>query len=83
MSNDTTRAKMESVKADVKDGVDEAKHRAQAAAEHASRTIKGDNQSLGEKIASNVKEAGHNLAADVDKAKRDVRHDDATTTDEK
>jgi hypothetical protein len=81
MSNDTTRAKLESVKDDVHDGVDEAKHRAQAASERASRAIAGDNQSLGDKIVSTVKEAGHNLAADFDKAKREARHDDATTTD--
>jgi hypothetical protein len=82
MNNDTTRDRIDTVKADVKDGVDEAKHRAQAAAERASRNIKGDHQSLGDKIVSNVKEAGHNLAADVDKAKRAARHDDATTTEE-
>lgn len=83
MSNDTTRAKMETLKDDVHDGVDEAKHRAQAAAERASRNIQGDNQSLGGKIASNVKEAGHNVAAEFDKAKREARHGDApATTDE-
>jgi hypothetical protein len=35
---------------------------------------------LGDRIASAVKEAGHNLKADYDSAKRDVRHEDATTS---
>jgi F0F1-type ATP synthase membrane subunit b/b' len=76
MNNDTPDNKIDTLKADVKDGVDEAKHRAQAAAEHASRDLQGDKQPLGERIASNVKEAGHNFVADVDKAKREARHDD-------
>jgi hypothetical protein len=76
MSNDSTDSKIDTLKADVKDGVDEAKHRAQAAAEHASRDVQGDSQPLGERIVSNVKEAGHTFAADVDKAKREARHDD-------
>ena len=80
MSNDTTNDRIETLKADVSDGVDEAKHRAQATGERASRDIQGDHQSLGDKIVSNVKEAGHNVAAEFDKAKREARHDDDTTS---
>ncbi len=84
MNNDT-RNTIDTIKDDVRDGADEAKHRAQAAGEHLSRDVQGDAMPLGDRIVSHVKEAGHKLAADFDKAKRDVRHspseaDDLTDT---
>jgi hypothetical protein len=82
MENDT-RDTINTVKADVHDGIDEAKNRAQAGGERLSRDVQGDAMPLGDRVASNVKEAGHNIAAGVDKLKRDVRHagDDTTPTD--
>ncbi|MBC5823302.1 MAG: hypothetical protein GIW99_11115 [Candidatus Eremiobacteraeota bacterium] len=59
----------------VKDGLDEAKHRSQAEGERAKRDVDGDNMTAGEKLESNVKEGGHNLGADWDKTKRDVRNE--------
>jgi hypothetical protein len=75
VSNDT-RDTLNNIKDDVRDGADEAKHRAQATGEHLSRDVQGDDMSLTDRIASNVKEAGHNIAAEFDKTKRDVRHAD-------
>ncbi len=77
MNNDT-RDTVDTVRDDVRDGIDEAKHRTQATGEHLSRDVQGDSMPLGERIASNVKEAGHNIAAEFDHAKRDARHDDTT-----
>jgi hypothetical protein len=71
-----TRDTIDTVKDDVRDGVDEAKHRTQATGERLSRDVQGDNMPIGERIASNVREAGHNVAAAFDKTKRDVRHAD-------
>jgi hypothetical protein len=79
MSN--TDDKLNTLKHDTKDTLDEAKHRAQAGGEHVKRSVAGDSMPLGERIVSNVKEALHNTKADYDAAKRDVRHDDATTSD--
>ena len=76
--NNETRDAVDTIKGDVHDGVDEAKHRAQAAGERLSRDVQGDKMPIGERIASNVREAGHNVAAEFDKAKRDVRHGDDT-----
>jgi hypothetical protein len=67
------RDRLETVKGDTKDMVDEAKHRVAADAEKAKRAVEGDDMPLGERVASHVKEAGHNVAADIDKAKRNVR----------
>ncbi len=80
MSNDT-RDNLNTIKDDVRDGADEAKHRAQAAGEKISRDVQGDTMPVGDRIVSTVKEAGHNVAATFDQAKRDARHagDDAGT----
>ncbi len=75
MSNDT-RTTFNTIKDDVKDGVDELRHRAGAAGEQISRDVQGDDMPLGDRIVSHVKEAGHRLAAGADAAKRDVRHAD-------
>jgi len=80
MDNDT-RNTLETIKGDVRDGADEAKHRAQATGEHLSREVAGERMPLGDRIASNLKEAGHNVAAEFDKAKRDVRHADDAGSD--
>jgi hypothetical protein len=70
------RDRVETVKGDTKDMVDEAKHRVAAGTEKAKRAVEGDAMPLGERVESHVKEAGHNIAADVDKAKRNVRDAD-------
>ncbi|HEV3088564.1 MAG TPA: hypothetical protein VGX96_15225 [Candidatus Elarobacter sp.] len=69
--------KIETLKEDTKDTLDEAKHRVAAGGEKVKRAVEGDSMPLGEKIASNLKEAGHNVKADYDRAKRDVRDGDA------
>jgi hypothetical protein len=75
-----TQDKLNTLKHDTKDTLDEAKNRAQAGGERVKRDVAGDSMPLGERVASNVKEALHNTKADYDAAKRDVRHDDATTS---
>ncbi len=81
MTNDG-KEKIETLKNDAKDALDEAKQRAQAAGERLKRGVEGDSMPMGDRIVSNVKEALHNTKADVDAAKRDVRHD-ATNEDDK
>ena len=70
------RDRIETVKADTADMVDEAKHRLAAGAEKAKRAVEGDAMPLGDRAASHVKEAGDDVAADVDKAKRELRDAD-------
>jgi hypothetical protein len=77
MGNDT-QDKLNTLKHDAKDTVDEAKNRTQAAGERLKRDAAGDAMPLGERVVSNVKEALHDTKADYDAAKRDVRHDPAT-----
>jgi hypothetical protein len=79
MTNDS-EDKLNTIKHDTQDVVDEVKNRAQAAGEHLKRDVAGDSMPLGERIVSNVKEAVHQTQADIDAAKRDVRHD---ATDDK
>jgi hypothetical protein len=81
MANDS-KEKLNTVKHDTKDTVDELKHRAQAAGEHLKRDVAGDSMPLGDRIVSNVKEIGHKTTAEIDAAKRDVRHG-ATNADDK
>jgi len=80
MANDSAD-KLNTVKHDTKDTVDEIKHRAQAAGEHLKRDVAGDSMPLGDRIVSNVKEAGHKATAEIDAAKRDVRHGAANADD--
>jgi hypothetical protein len=82
MSNNDAKDTLGTIRDDVRDGVDEAKNRAQAGGEKLNRDVQGDSMPLGERIMSNIKEAGHNIAAEFDKAKREARHDDTTTTTE-
>jgi hypothetical protein len=81
MNENDSPDRVQTLREDTKDTVDELKNRAQAAGEHLSRDVQGDNMSLGDRLKSNVNEAVHNVKAEFDKAKRDVRHDagDATT----
>jgi hypothetical protein len=83
MSSNDPKDTLGTIRDDVHDSVDEAKNRAQAGGEKLNRDVQGDAMPLGDRIMSNIKEAGHNIAAEFDKAKRDVRHDDATTPEEK
>jgi hypothetical protein len=71
------RDRVETIKGDARDTLDEVKERAKAGAERAKRAVEGEQMPLGERVASRAKEAAHNLKADVDKTKREVR-DDAT-----
>jgi hypothetical protein len=68
-----TRDTVDTVKADTKDALDEAKHRVAAGGEKLNRAVQGDDMPLGDRIASHVKEVGHDLKADVDKASRETR----------
>jgi hypothetical protein len=65
--------KLETIKGDTHDALDEAKHRVEAGGEKLNRAAQGDAMPLGDRVVSHAKEIGHNLHADVDKAKRDVR----------
>jgi hypothetical protein len=81
MANDS-KEKLNTLKHDSKDAIDEAKNRTQAAGEKLKRGVEGGSMPMGDRIVSNVKETLHNTAADIDAAKRDVRHG-ATNADDK
>jgi hypothetical protein len=74
MNNDSNE-KLETLKHDTKDTVDEVKNRAEATGERLKRDVAGGAMPLGDRIASNVKEVVHDAKADIDKAKREVRHE--------
>lgn len=57
----------------VRDTVNEGRHRGEADAERASRETLGDGMTTSEKIGSAVNEAKHRTQAEIDAAKRDVR----------
>jgi hypothetical protein len=59
--------------ADVKDALNEAGHRANAASEQASRDVAGDQMTTGEKVGSMFRQGTETVKADVDKTKRDLR----------
>jgi F0F1-type ATP synthase membrane subunit b/b' len=80
MANDS-KEKLDTLKHDTEDTIDEAKQRAQAAGEALKRGVEGDAMPMGDRIVSNVKETLHNAAADIDAAKRDVRHGAADADD--
>jgi hypothetical protein len=80
MANDS-KEKLNALKHDTKDTVDEVKNRAQAAGEHLKRDVAGDDMPLGDRVASNVKEVAHKTKAEIDSAKRDVRHGAANADD--
>jgi len=67
------RDTVDTVKADTKDALDEAKHRVKADAEKLNRAVQRDDMPLGDRVASHVKEMGHDLKADADKISRETR----------
>lgn len=67
------RDRVETIKGDTHDALDEAKHRVKAGGEKMKRAVEGDSMPLGDRVASHVKEMGHDVKADYDKSKRDVR----------
>jgi hypothetical protein len=75
------RDKVETLKGDTHDVLDEAKERMKAGAEKVKRAVAGDDMTLGERVGSHVKEMGHDLRADADRAKRDVRDSAQRTED--
>jgi hypothetical protein len=65
--------RVEILKADTHDALDEVKERAQATGERVKRAVAGDTMPLGDKVASHVKEFTHEAKANVDQAKRESR----------
>jgi hypothetical protein len=57
----------------VRDAVEEAKHRAIAGAERARREAFDEEMTPGEKVRSGANEAKHRIQAEVDKGKREIR----------
>jgi len=58
---------------DVKDAVNEGKHRSEAEAEHAKREVAGDELTPGEYADSVAKESVSRVQGGLDHAKRNVR----------
>ena len=77
----TDRDKVETIKGDTHDMLDEAKERIKAGGERVKRAVEGDSMPLGERIGSHVKEMGHDMKADLDRGKRDVRDSAERTED--
>ncbi len=71
--NDQTRDRVDSIKSDTHDALDEAKERVKAGGEKVKRAVEGDSMPLGDRVASHVKEMGHDVKADYDKTKRETR----------
>ncbi|HTD33833.1 MAG TPA: hypothetical protein VK665_09255 [Candidatus Elarobacter sp.] len=67
------RDKVDTIKGDTHDALDEMKERVKAGGEKVKRAVEGDRMPLGDRLASHVKEMGHDVKADYDKSKRDVR----------
>ncbi len=65
--------KVDTIKGDTHDALDEMKERVKAGGEKVKRAVEGDSMPLGDRLASHVKEMGHDVKADYDKSKRDVR----------
>jgi hypothetical protein len=59
---------------DVRDTVNEGRHRGEAEAERAKRETAGDVMTPGEKAGSALKEGKDRILAEVDKTKRDLRN---------
>ena len=62
------------IKHDVKDAVNELKHRTIAEGEHLKRDAFGDEMTTGEKVKSGANELKNRAEAQIDKTKRDLRH---------
>jgi len=65
--------RIETLKADTRDALDEVKERAQATGERVKRAVAGDTMPLGDQVASHAKEFGHEVKANVEQAKRESR----------
>jgi hypothetical protein len=72
-NDDAMRDKVEIVKSDTHDALDEAKERIEAGGEKVKRAVEGDTMPLGERVASHAKELGHEMKAEYDKSKRELR----------
>ena len=64
---------MKKVGDNIKDAVDETRHREAAEVEREERELNGDVMTPGEKIRSTGREAEHDVLAGVDRAKRAIR----------
>jgi hypothetical protein len=73
MERDRNRERVETVKEDTRDAIDEAKERTLATGERAKRTVAGGSMSPMENIGSHAKELGHDLKANMDKSARKTR----------
>ena len=73
MERNDNRDRLETIKGDTHDALDEAKERVQAGGERVKRAVEGDSMPLGERVGSHVKEMGHDVKAEVDKTKRETR----------
>lgn len=62
---------IDTVKEDVRTGVDEMTERAKAGGEALKRAVAGDAMTPGEKLGSHVKEIGHDMKAGLDKMERE------------
>jgi hypothetical protein len=71
--DDATRERMETLKGDTHDALDEAKERIEAGGEKVKRAVEGDSMPLGERVASHAKELGHEIKAEYDKSNRELR----------
>ena len=82
MDRDTRdRDKVETLKNDTHDAVDELKERVEAGAERVNRTVRGGDMSVTERIGSHARELKHDIKGDVDRAKREMRDDAAREGD--
>jgi hypothetical protein len=71
--NDRTRDRVDTLKGDTHDALDEAKERIKAGGEKVKRAVEGDSMPVGDRVASHVKEMGHDVKAEYDKTKRETR----------
>jgi hypothetical protein len=71
--DDAARDRLETLKGDTHDALDEGKERIEAGGEKVKRAVEGDSMPLGERIASHAKELGHEIKAEYDKSKRELR----------
>ena len=64
---------MKKVGDNIKDAVDETRHREAAEVEREERELNGDVMTPGENSVDRAREAEHDVLADVDRAKRAIR----------
>ena len=73
MERNDRNERIETVKADTHDAIDEAKQRTMATGERAKRTVAGDQMSVGDRVASHAKELGHEVKTNLDESARKTR----------